>query len=469
MNRFKFSLYVLFAVMSFVYMGCRKESRGTDLNLSSSVDIQQFTVGTSQGKIDSAKGAISINLPFGADFTKVVPNIALAAGATVNPVSGASVNLTNPLQYRVINGNIYKDYTVTAKEIPAILLFKAQGDTGVIDESARAIKVVVPPGSDMTQIKVEVQLAAGASITPASGTTIDFTNPVVFTVKTATASVNYMVTAIDVNADKPLAFLGNYATGDAITNADEMAAYRWMATTYPKTEYVSLNAIKNGTVNLSKYSVIWWHEDATQTLPDIAFDNKVVTAVKNYRAAGGNLLLTTFAARWVEALGIVPPFKGPNNVFGDPYGKQWQDNNNNCGFSINKDHAKHPVFTGLPLTPDKPYPVVYLLDKVAFRLNHCSWWKVNEWGGYVDAAGWRAQTGGIDLAGPDGSDNTNSNVTIAEWVKSNGNGATLVITPGSYDWFAEPDPATGAPSPANSYLPNVQKLTQNSIDYLRKQ
>ena len=109
MNRFKFSLYVLFAVMSFVYMGCRKESRGTDLNLSSSVDIQQFTVGTSQGKIDSAKGAISINLPFGADFTKVVPNIALAAGATVNPVSGASVNLTNPLQYRVINGNINKD------------------------------------------------------------------------------------------------------------------------------------------------------------------------------------------------------------------------------------------------------------------------------------------------------------------------------------------------------------------------
>ena len=224
MNRFKFSLYVLFAVMSFVYMGCRKESRGTDLNLSSSVDIQQFTVGTTQGKIDSAKGAISINLPFGADFTKVVPNIALAAGATVNPVSGASVNLTNPLQYRVINGNIYKDYTVTAKEIPAILLFKAQGDTGVIDESARAIKVVVPPGSDMTQIKVEVQLAAGASITPASGTTIDFTNPVVFTVKTATASVNYMVTAIDVNADKPIAFLGNYPTGDAITNADEKAA-----------------------------------------------------------------------------------------------------------------------------------------------------------------------------------------------------------------------------------------------------
>lgn len=468
MNRCKFSLYALFVLLSFTYLGCKKDARGVDLSLSASVDVQQFTVGTMQGNIDSAKGAINIVLPFGTDFTKVSPNITLASGATVNPASGVSVNLTNPVQYRVINGNIYKDYIVTAKEAPAILLFKAQGDTGVIDESARTIKVVVPAGSDMTQIKVEVQLAAGATISPASGTTVDFTNPVVFTVKTATASVNYTVTAIDVNADKPLAFLGNYSTSDAITNADEMAAYRWMAATYPKTEYVSFNAIKNGTVNLSKYSVLWWHEDATQTLPDIAFDNNVVTAVKNYRAAGGNLLLTTFAARWLETLGIVPAFKGPNNVFGDPYGKQWQDNNNNWGFSISKDHTSHPVFAGLPLTPDKPYPVVYLLDKVAFRLNHCSWWKVNEWGGYVDAAGWRAQTGGIDLAGPDGSDNTNWNITIAEWAKSNGNGTTLVITPGSYDWFAEPNPATGTPSPANSYLPNTQKLTQNSIEYLRK-
>ena len=409
-------------------------------------------------------------LPFGTDFTKVAPTINVPAGATITPASGSVVDLSNAVQYRVINGNVYKDYAVTAQEIPAITSFKAQGNEGVIDEVTRTIKVIVPPGSDMTKITVTITLAAGATITPASGSIVDFTDPVVFTVKTATASVPYTVTAIDANADKPVAFLANYDNKDLISNPDEKAAYDWLVATYTnKAEFVSLNAIKNGTVNLLKYGAIWWHEDATQTLPDIAFDDAVVNAVKAYRAAGGNLLLTTFAARWVEALGIVPPFKGPNNVFGDNIGGQRQDGSNNWGVSINKDQVNHPIFSGLPLAADKTYPVVYLLDKSAFRLNHVSWWKVNEWGNYGDAAGWRNQTGGIDLAGPDGSDNTNSNITIAEFPKGTGHGATIVITPGSYDWYAEPNPSNNTPSPANTFLDNVKKLTRNSIEYLKKQ
>ena len=463
-NKLFFVLAILLGVVS-----CKKDTAGMPLDLTQNVDIQNFAVGTTNGVIDTATGTIAIRLPFGTDFTNVTPVLTLPAGATVLPGSGAAVNLSSPVQFQVVNGNLYKNYTVTATEAPAILLFKAQGDTGIIDEAARAVKAVVPDGTDLTKIKVDVTLDQGASITPASGSVVDFTNPVKFTVKTAAASVDYMVTVIDAKADKPVAFLGNYPGRDAITNLDEAAAAIWFFATYPKAEYVSLNAIKNGTVDMMKYGVVWWHEDATQTLPDLAYDNTVVTAMKAYRASGGNLLLTTFAARWIEPLGIIPALKGPNNVFGDPYGKQWQDKNNNWGISINKDHAAHPIFSGLSLAADKPYPAVYLLDKMAFRLNHCSWWKVDEWGGYGNAAGWRAQTGGIDLAGPDGNDNTNSNVTIAEFAKSSANGATIVITPGSYDWVAEPDPTTNAPGPANSYLSNVQKLTQNAIEYLKKQ
>ena len=123
----------------------------------------------------------------------------------------------------------------------------------------------------MTKISVAITLAAGATITPASGSIVDFTNPVVFTVKTATATVPYTVTAIDANADKPVAFLANYDNKDLISNPDEKAAYDWLAATYTnKAEFVSLNAVKNGTANLAKYGVIWWHQDATQNLPDIA-------------------------------------------------------------------------------------------------------------------------------------------------------------------------------------------------------
>ncbi len=466
----KLTILSLLVTVLLSFLGCKKENAGIALNLSAPVNISGFTADGATTAIDTANGTILISLPFGTDFTKVTPTITVPTGATVTPASGSVVDLSKPIIYRVINGNVYKDYAVTAQEIPAIISFKAQGNTGTIDEVTRTIKVIVPPGSDMTKITVTITLAAGATITPATGSVIDFTNPVVFTVKTATASVPYTVTAIDANADKPVAFLANYDNSDLISNPDEKAAYDWLVATYTtKAEFVSLTAVKNGTANLAKYGAIWWHEDATQTLPDIAFDDAVVNAVKAYRAAGGNLLLTTFAARWVEALGIVPPFKGPNNVFGDNIGGQRQDGSNNWGVSINQDQVNHPIFSGLPLAADKSYPVVYLLDKSAFRLNHVSWWKVNEWGNYGDAAGWRNQTGGIDLAGPDGSDNTNSNITIAEFPKATDHGATIVITPGSYDWYAEPNPSTNAPSPANSFLDNVKKLTKNSLEYLKTQ
>lgn len=447
---------------------CKKQNEGPNLTFGASVDVATFSVDASKGVIDTAKGTVTISLPFGTDFTKISPTITIANGATITPASGASVNLSNPVQYRVVNGNVYKNYVVTAKETPAILSFKAQGVEGVIDEATRKINVIVPPGTDMTKVSVQVSLASGATITPQSGSIVDFTNPVIFTVHTSSANVNYTVTAVDITAEKPVAFLGNYPTRSDISNGDELAAANWFFSNYTKGEYLSLDAVKNGSVNLSKYSLIWWHEDATQTLPNIAYDPAVVNAIKAFRNAGGNLLLTTFASRWIDALGIVPAFKGPNNVFGDAMGHQWQDNNWNWGISINASYANHPIFAGLPLASDKSYPVVYLLDKVAFRLNHCSWWKVNEWGGYGDAAGWRSQTGGLDLAGPDGSDNTNSNVTIAEFPKGTTNGATIVITPGSYDWYAEPNPTNNTPSPANSYLPNVQRLTKNAIEYLRK-
>ena len=465
----RISLYFL-SITAFLVLllSCKKTNEGPNLNFGASVDISSFSVNASKGIIDTAKSTVTISLPFGTDFTKVSPTIVAAEGAIITPASGVSVNLSNPVQYRVVNGNVYKNYTVTARETPAILSFKGQGAEGVIDEVTRKINIIVPPGTDITKVTVQVSLASGATITPQSGSIIDFTNPVVFTIRTSTATVNYTVTAVDITAEKPVAFLGNYPTRNDISNGDELAAANWFFANYSKGEYVSLAAINNGTIDLKKYSLIWWHEDATQTLPNIAYEPAVVNSLKAYRNAGGNLLLTTFASRWIDALGIVPPFKGPNNVFGDAMGQQWQDNNNNWGFSINASYANHPIFAGLPRASDKSYPVVYLLDKVAFRLNHCSWWKVNEWGGYGDAAGWRNQTGGIDLAGPDGSDNTNSNVTIAEFPKTAGNGSTIVITPGSYDWYAEPNPTNSAPSPANSYLSNVQRLTKNAIDYLRK-
>jgi hypothetical protein len=48
----------------------------------------------------------------------------------------------------------------------------------------------------------------------------------------------------------------------------------------------------------------------------------------------------------VDALGIVPSGKGPNNVFGDFLPNGFVDANNDWGISF-KGNEAHPVFDGL--------------------------------------------------------------------------------------------------------------------------
>ncbi|HOB81827.1 MAG TPA: S-layer homology domain-containing protein, partial [Peptococcaceae bacterium] len=72
--------------------------------------------------------------------------------------------------------------------------FATPAATGVIDEAAKTIAVTVPYGTDVTSLTPTL-VHTGASIVPASGTSQDFTNPVVYTVTAADATTaQYTVT-----------------------------------------------------------------------------------------------------------------------------------------------------------------------------------------------------------------------------------------------------------------------------------
>lgn len=63
-----------------------------------------------------------------------------------------------------------------------ILAFIANGVSGVINDTAGTITVVLPYGTDLTKIPVTVTVPAGVSISPASGQTLDLSSPVDITV-----------------------------------------------------------------------------------------------------------------------------------------------------------------------------------------------------------------------------------------------------------------------------------------------
>ncbi|AWH86346.1 hypothetical protein HYN59_15065 [Flavobacterium album] len=441
-----------------VLFSCEDSFDKTGFENNVAVSVESFSINGTEGVIDNNAGTITVTLPFGSTVNAEVADVVLPEGAELNVDFSQAMNFSQPVAFRVVNGNLFKDYKVNVIVSPPIVSFKINNLAAVINNTAHTINLTLPAGTDLTALQPVIELNEGVSISPASGSTIDFTNPVVFTVTSGSTVVTYTANVGVPVEGITVAFLGTAATREAITNMDEKTACDWLFANYSGAQYLSFTQINSGT-SISDIDVIWWHYDSAQTLPSIAYNPAVTTALQNYRANGGNLLLTTFASQYVDALGVVPAGKGPNNVFGDFLPAGGVDSNS-WGMSF-VGHEEHPIFQGLQTFQSGK---ANLLQGGTYRLNHTAWWFLPEWGGYNNGAGWRSQTGGINLASESWDDALNGRVTVAEW-GNNGNANVVIISMGAYDWYNEPD-ANGNPSQPNSFITNIQTLTQNSLNYL---
>lgn len=430
----------------------------SDFLTNVSVEMTSFKVNGVEGVIDNQASTIAVQLPYGSSVVALQPTITLPEGAVVTPAVGSTVNFTSPVSFRVFNGNIYKDYEVTVKAQNPILSFTINGIAGTINNTSKTISLIVPEETDLTALQPQIETAPGVSVSPASGSTLDFSEPVQFTVSSALLTEVYTATVTTPITGPSVAFLGTAATLSAITNPDELAASAWLFANYSGAKYISFADVASGT-SLEDIDVIWWHHDAAASLPAAALSTAVTGKLKTYLANNGNILLTTFASQYVEALGIVPAQKGPNNVFGDFPPGGFVDGND-WGMSF-VGHENHPIFENLETYASGK---ANLLQRGTFRLNHTAWWFLPEWGGYVNGAGWRSQTGGINLASEAWDDSLDGRVTIAEFPGSGSNRNCVVISMGAYDWHNET--SNGNPSAPNGFINNIKTLTGNSLNYL---
>ncbi|GAA4298269.1 DUF4960 domain-containing protein [Aestuariibaculum suncheonense] len=420
-----------------------------------SVNMESFAVNDIEGEINNQENLITVTLPYGTDISALTPELEIPNGSSILPEKGLPMDFSNTVQYRVSNGNIYKTYNVKVQTQKPISSFKINDLNASINHNSKIISLTLPEGTDLTSLEPTIEVTEGVSITPGSGAVTDFSNPVIYTVSSATLTEEYTA-IVTTPVDGPvIAFLGTSASLQSITNPDEITASDWLFENYPGAQYLSFTDISNG-ISLAGIDVIWWHYDSAINLPTIALDASVTSALMNYQANGGNLLLTTFASQYLEALNIIPSGKGPNNVFGDFLPNGFIDGND-WGMSF-VGHEDHPIFLGLEtFAPGK----ANLLEKGTFRLNHTAWWFLPEWGGYGDGQGWRDQTGGNNLASEAWDDSLNGRVTIAEFPGGATNINTVVISMGAYDWFNENDTNGN-----NGFLDNIKILTANSLAYL---
>lgn len=160
----------------------------------SSKAITSFAIGDAEAAIDGTN--ITLTLPYGTDLSQLTPLIE-HTGIAISPKVDSEQDFSIPVTYTVTaqDGSTQK-YVVTITTAPSdakeITGFSVAGGEAEIVGSA--ISVTVPYGTDVTFLTPTVQ-HTGASVSPASKASRDFSSPVEYTVTAADGSTKtYTVT-----------------------------------------------------------------------------------------------------------------------------------------------------------------------------------------------------------------------------------------------------------------------------------
>ncbi len=457
----KLAALVWALLMTFAFTACDDDNT-SDMRLDGECWLTELKIDDYAGIIDNDNMTVTVGVPETYDVSAMtVTSIGVSEGAVASMGVGQVVDFSFPQSIKVTNGNAYLTYMVTVKRDEAkITSFKLNDRyTGIINEANHTITVTVPTTLDITALVPTIETTAGATVTPASGQAVDFTNPVEFTVTYQTATTVYTVTVNQSDAPSAV-YVGLAATIDEL-NGEEKEAAMWMLQNVSGAQYVSFDDVANGAVDLSECKVVWWHLHIDGGIDNMdKFDAaapsalSAVNVLKDYYDNGGSFLLTRYATYYAVKLGATKDGANPNNCWGQSE-ETAEITTGPWSFYVD-DNASHPMFQGVVSTIDGRNGV-YTCDTGYRITNSTAQWHIgSDWGGYPTIDDWRNLHGATDLGwGGDGA------VVVWEY-PANANGARILcIGSGAYDWYAY-----GVDTSADQYHGNVATMTQNAINYL---
>lgn len=451
---FKSLYFALLALMAVTVAACSDDNK-SNLDLDGDTAITAITVSGYEGVIDEPGKAIVAYVATSVDLSDLtIDAITLSPGATCDYPAGTHFNGSIPRNIHVVNGDVECDYTLTVKhDNVEFFTFVLDGAyEGSIDNAAHTITVFVPMGTDITAMQATFTVTEGATVTPETGSVIDFSAPVKFVAELRTARVEYLVTVIpDDMSQEPKAFVGNKASADLL-DVEAAAAYRWMIENVPNVTYVAVQDLIDNKVKLDDFKMVWCHLDFTDW-PSQMWDSRDI--FNSYWLRGGAILASRDGARYInDVWRIARDQQSPNDMYGgDSYTTLAAD----LGFTIT-GHESHPLFNGLSADANGR---VLLLAAGCSNSGRTLCWHV-DWSPYNDMAGWQERTGATALAS---ADNYDANiVTIAEFepyeaLKGYTTGRVITIGTPAYEWYDK----NGANNP---YRDNIITLTKNAINYL---
>ena len=246
----------------------------------------------------------------------------------------------------------------------------------VIDPEKRTVNVTFPCGTNLSAVTPTLAVSAGNTTKPASGQVVNLSLPVTYTLVNGNLFSNWTVTA---SVRCITGFLSDAPTRQDIQDDDVKAAADWFFANYADdvAKYVSFQGIKNGTVDLSQYKVLWFYYDRNDAfqLPADSQDPDVLNAIKNWYKAGGNLYLAGYANQYLWDLGRITDqyFRVIGGGGGFENGDTWTINTN---IAKTYDQSVHPIYAGIPMNNvdgRKEFPVLgpgwredhnYVIEKI---------------------------------------------------------------------------------------------------------
>lgn len=457
----KIKLFFLAAVLMAAVSGCNDDNT-SNLRLDGDTWLEALQLDEYTGVIDNTDMTVVVGVPETYDTDAMsVTAIEVSEGAEASVKVGDVINFSYPQTITVTNGDAYLNYTVTVRHDEASITSFVLNDSyvGIINEENHSIQVRVPTTVDITNMVPTVTATEGAVVSPASGQAVDFTNPVEFTVTYQTATAVYTVTVVQSNA--PSAAYVGLASAVTELNPEEREAANWMLMNIPNSQYLSFDDVRTGRVDLSECRVMWWHfhvDGGIDTMDkfDAAAPEAVqaVTAMRDFYANGGNLLLSRYATYYAAKLGITLDGNAPNNCWGQSE-ETGEITTGSWSFYVD-DNTDHPIYQGIVTSVDGRNGV-YTCDAGYRITNSTAQWHIgSDWGGYATLDDWRNAHGGIDLGyGGDGA------VVVWEYPANEAGSRVLCIGSGAYDWYAH-----DVDTSADQYHGNVATLTRNAINYL---
>lgn len=186
---------LLLLFFSVIIFSCEKII--TEPTKSSAKRIVSFEISISnqryQASIDSVKNTVTLYLPFGTEVSQIAPLITHSENSVISPASNQPQDFSKNIIYKVTaeDGSAIS-YSVIIVFAPpkskektvssGILSIDNQEIKIDIDTIKQTLSIVVPYGTNISNLSPKINISDKATINPASGSQQDFTTPVAYTI-----------------------------------------------------------------------------------------------------------------------------------------------------------------------------------------------------------------------------------------------------------------------------------------------